>query len=160
MSTNPSPRGSCALVRSGCQSDLDRYGFRDNLGVLSSRRVPASTLVAVVLTVAVSLLGVRLFLRGSVPSCAEAGAACCCSAGSPDAPEGSRSGGCGCSVSPATPIPVAVLASVDGVPSPVLLAGGAGVGPGTARVAVAAEAQAVPRARSAPTQALLETFRN
>lgn len=128
--------------------------------MLSSRRVPASTVVAAVLTVAVALLGIRLFLTGSVPSCAEAGAACCCDSGSPDAPEGSQSGGCGCSVSPAIPVPVAVLASVDGVPSPVLLAVGADVRSGTVRVAVAAEARAVPRARSAPTQALLETFRN
>ncbi|HYN41768.1 MAG TPA: hypothetical protein VE129_08330 [Thermoanaerobaculia bacterium] len=127
---------------------------------MSSRRVPASTVVAVVLTVAVSLLGVRLFLTGSVNSCAEAGAACCCKVGSPDAPEGSESGGCGCSVSPATPVPAAVLASVDGVPSPVLLAETAVARSGAVRGAVPAEARTVPRARSAPTQALLETFRN
>ncbi|MBK9087900.1 MAG: hypothetical protein IPL90_02135 [Holophagales bacterium] len=126
---------------------------------MSFRRVPASTLVAVILTVAVSLLGVRLFLPGSATSCAEAGAACCCNGGSPDAPEERDDAGCGCSVSPATPVPVAVLAPVDGVPPPVLLAEAADARSGEVRVADV-EVRTVPRARSAPTLALLETFRN
>jgi len=93
-------------------------------------------------------------------ACAKAGAACCCCGGASDAHEGSEKGGCGCSISPATPVPVAVLASVDGVPPPVLLAVAADDRNVEARVAVCAEARTVPRARSAPTQALLETFRN
>jgi hypothetical protein len=118
------------------------------------------TVVATVLTLVVSLLGVRLFLPASMNSCAEAGAACCCNADSPNAAEGSESGGCGCAVSPATPAPVAILATVDGVPSPVLLADTADARSTSVRAAVAVEVRAVPRARSAPTQAFLEIFRN
>lgn len=129
------------------------------MGTLSFRRVPASTLVAVILTVAVSLLGVRLFLPGSATSCAETGASCCCNGGSPDAAEGREDAGCGCSVSPATPVPVAVLASVDGVSPPLLLAEEADARFREVRFADV-EVGTVPRARSAPTLALLETYRN
>lgn len=127
---------------------------------MSLRRNPASTLASVVLTVAVSVLGFRLFLPGASASCADAGAACCCNGGASDAPEGSEAGGCGCSLSPATPVPVAVIAPIDGVPSPMLVARAAEDRTGEIRVASAAGARPVPRARSAPTQALLETFRN
>lgn len=116
--------------------------------------------MAVILTVAVSLLGVRLFLPGSATSCAEAGGACCCAGSSAGATDGQEGGGCGCSVSPAAPVPVAVLASADGFAPPALLAEGAETRAVDGRGVLPAFPRAVPRARSAPTQALLETFRN
>jgi hypothetical protein len=73
---------------------------------------------------------------------------------------GEEEGGCGCSVSPAAPVPVAVLASVDGVAPPALLAEAAVVRAVDGRGVLPAVTRAAPRARSAPTQALLETFRN
>ncbi len=124
---------------------------------MSVRRTSASTVVAVLLAVAVSLLGVRLFLPGSAAACASAGAACCCATEGPQAP---ASGGCGCSVSPATPVPAAVLASVDPVAPPALVAESADVRVVEAGPSTVARTRTVPRARSAPTQALLETFRN
>jgi len=127
---------------------------------LSFRRLPARSVAAVVLTVAVSLLGVGLFLPGSATSCAEADAACCCAGSPADAPEGQEEGGCGCSVSPAAPVPVAVLASVDGVAPPALLAEAAAARAIDGRGVLPAVGRTAPRARSAPTQALLETFRN
>ena len=130
------------------------------MGALSSRRVPASTFAAIVLTVAVSLLGVRLFLAGPPAACADSGAACCCAGSSADARGDQEESGCGCTVSPVAPVPVAVLASVDGVAPPVLLAEAAEARAVDGRGVLPAVTRAAPRARSAPTQALLETFRN
>lgn len=124
---------------------------------MSVRRTPASTVVAVLLAVAVSLLGVRLFLPGSAAACASAGEACCCASEGPQAP---ASDGCGCSVSPATPVPAAVLASVDPVAPPAIVAESADARLVEAGPSTVARTRPVPRARSAPTQALLETFRN
>ena len=126
---------------------------------MSSRRNPVSAVAAVLLTVAVSLLGVRLFLPGTVTACAPAGSACCCQADSPDSPGTPEPSGCGCTLSPATPVPAAVLAAVDGVPAPLLLAVASDAAQAPLRVASSAGAHPTPRARSAPTQALLETFR-
>jgi hypothetical protein len=131
------------------------------LGTLSSRRVPASSFAAVVLTVAVSLLGVGLFLAGSPAACADSGAACCCAGSSADTHGGQEEGGgCGCTVSPAAPVPVAILASVGGIAPPVLLAEVAEVRAVEGQRAVPAVTRTLAAARSAPTQALLETFRN
>ena len=126
---------------------------------MSLRRNPVSTVAAVLLTVAVSLLGVRLFLPGTVTACAPAGSACCCESGAQDSPGAPEPGGCGCTVAPATPVPVAVLAPVEGVPAPLLLAVASDAAQAPLRVASSAGAHPTPRARSAPTQALLETFR-
>ncbi|MBK6404826.1 MAG: hypothetical protein IPF66_07215 [Holophagales bacterium] len=109
---------------------------------------------------AVSLLGVRLFLAGSPAACADSGAACCCAGSSADAREGQEESGCGCTVSPAVPVPVAVLASAGGVTPPVLLAEAAEARAVEGPRAVPAVTRTLPAARSAPTQALLETFRN
>ena len=120
---------------------------------MGSRRPPAASAVAVFLTVAVSLLGVQLFLAGAAGACGPVESSCCCG------PESPADDGCGCSVAPATPVPAAVLASVDEVPAP---------GPAAAERRVGGELPAArarwtsrpaPRARSAPIQALLETFR-
>ena len=127
---------------------------------MSLRRNPVSTVAAVLLTVAVSLLGVRLFLPGTVTACAPAGSACCCESGASDSPGASEQGGCGCTVSPATPVPVAALVAVEGVPAPALLALASDAAEAPVRVAPPTGAHPAPRARSAPTQALLETFRN
>jgi hypothetical protein len=126
---------------------------------MSLRRNPVSTVAAVLLTVAVSLLGVRLFLPGTVTACAPAGAGCCCEPGAPDSPGTPEPGGCGCSVSPATPVPAAALAVVEGVPGPVLLAVAPDAAEAPVRVTPPTGASPTPRARSAPTQALLETYR-
>ncbi len=126
---------------------------------MSLRRNPVSTVAAVLLTVTVSLLGVRLFLPGTVTACAPAGTACCCESGAPDSPGTPEQGGCGCTVSPATPVPVAVLAVVESVPAPLLLAVASDAAEAPLRVALSAGADPTPRARSAPTQALLENFR-
>ena len=120
---------------------------------MRARRAPASAFAAVLLAVAVSLLGVRLFLPGSASACAPAESACCCGTEIPSAD------GCGCSISPATPVPVAALAPVDGVAPPALAGRAVDVTEGLVPVAPPAGARTPPRARSAPTQALLETFR-
>lgn len=126
---------------------------------MSLRRNPVSTVAAVLLTVAVSLLGVRLFLPGTVTACAPAGSACCCESGAQDSPGTPEQGSCGCTVSPATPVPVAVLAVVEGVPAPVLLTVASDAAQAPVWVAPFTRAYPTPRARSAPIQALLETFR-
>ena len=126
---------------------------------MSSRRNPVPAVAAVLLTVAVSLLGVRLFLPGAVTACAPAGSACCCESGVPDSQGTPEPEGCGCTVSPATPVPVAVLAPVEGVPAPLLFAVESDAAQAQVRVAPSTRAHPTPRARSAPTQALLETFR-
>ena len=125
---------------------------------MSARRVPASTVVSVFLTVAVSLLGFRLFLPGAAMACAPAEADCCCATEAPDGPA-PDSGGCDCSVSPATPVPAAVLATVDGVTPPAPVAETMDAAEGESRPETERGTFPTPRARSAPTQALLETFR-
>lgn len=127
---------------------------------MSLRRTPASTVVAALLTVAVSLLGVRLFLPGAAKGCGTGGSSCCCGTGAPVAPEAPAAGDCGCSVSPATPVPAAILASIDPVASPALVGGAADARVFEAGPSTVVRMRTVPRARSAPTQALLETFRN
>ena len=127
--------------------------------MMSLRRTPVSAVAAVLLTVAVSLLGVRLFLPGAVTACAPAGSACCCESGVPESQGTLEPDGCGCTVSPATPVPVAVLAPVEGVPAPALLAVASDAAEAPVPVAPSTGPRPVPRARSAPTQALLETFR-
>jgi hypothetical protein len=119
---------------------------------VSGSRTPAPAVVAVVLAVAVSLLGV-LLLPGPPAAC---GSACCCGSEGAEVP---ASAPCPCSVSPSAPVPTAVLASVDPVAPPALagvVAEGVVVETGAG---TAARTPTVPRARSAPTQALLETFR-
>ncbi|MFN7989399.1 MAG: hypothetical protein U0529_18125 [Thermoanaerobaculia bacterium] len=120
---------------------------------MSASRTPAPAVVAVLLAAAVSSLGLRLFLPVSAPACRSA---CCCGADHPEAPAAP----CGCSVSPAVPVPAAVLASVDTLGSPALAAEQTGSVVVEAGVATVARTPTPPRARSAPTQALLETFRN
>lgn len=127
---------------------------------MSLRRAPAPTVVAALLAAAVSLLGMRLFLPGVATACGTVGAACCCGTEAPAAPETPAAGGCGCSLSPAAPVPAAVLAVVDPVAPPALVAEPAGAGVFEAGPTTVARTRTVPRARSAPTQALLETFRN
>ncbi len=121
---------------------------------MGSHRSRAASAVAVFLTVAVSLLGVRLFVGGTAGACGPVESSCCCG---PESPAGD---GCGCTVSPATPVPAAVLASVDGVPAPDLVAGAATTGGSPFASRTRWASWPAPRARSAPTQALLETFRN
>lgn len=127
---------------------------------MSPRRAPASGFAAILVAVAVSLLGVRLFLPGSASACAPPGPQCCCDPGAPDGAGPASPDGCGCSISPATPIPAAVVASAEALPSPAVSAEAPEVCPaGGPACARRAEGPA-PRARSAPTQALLTTFRN
>ncbi|MCL4808902.1 MAG: hypothetical protein KJ062_14130 [Thermoanaerobaculia bacterium] len=121
---------------------------------MGARRPPAAYAVAVFLAVAVSLLGVQLFLAGAAAACGPTDSSCCCS---PESPAGD---GCGCTVSQATPAPAAVLAAAEGVPAPALVAAGAKVGGEFPVVRARSASCPTPRARSAPTQALLETFRN
>ncbi len=127
---------------------------------MSIGRAPGRSVAAFLVAVAVSLLGFRLFLPGTTSACASSGARCCCGPEAPDGDPAPASKGCGCSISPAAPIPAATLASADALPSPALAA--------ETPDFVAAEGPALrlfpagpsPRARSAPTQALLLTFRN
>jgi len=124
------------------------------------RRTPAASAAAVLVTVAVALLGVRLFLPGAAVACATEGRACCCPEQAPEPGAPADGTGCDCSISPAAPVPAAVLVPVDGAAPPVVVAGEAS-GPASAAPEVATpEALPVARARSAPTQSLLETFRN
>lgn len=127
---------------------------------MSPRRAPATGFAALLVAVAVSLLGVRLFLPGSAAACAPPGPQCCCEPGAPDGAEPDAPNGCGCSISPAAPIPAAVVASAEALPLPAL----SGEAPDALPAVGPARAPCVegpaPRARSAPTQALLTTFRN
>ena len=127
---------------------------------MSRRRTPAATVATLLVAVAVSLLGVRLFLPGAALGCAAAETSCCCAGdpAEPAAPAGDD--GCGCSVSPATPVPSAVLALVEGVAPPALAAEAESPFEAAAPRVASREPGPAPRARAAPTQALLETFRN
>lgn len=121
---------------------------------MGSRRPRAASAVAVFMAVAVSLLGVHLFLAGAAGACGSVESSCCCG------PESPADDGCGCTVSPAAPVPAAVLASVEGVPAPDLAVGEGETGAMRPVSRTRWAAWPAPRARSAPTQALLETFRN
>lgn len=127
---------------------------------MGRRRPPVATATAALLAIAVSLLGARLFVPGAALDCGPDGGSCCCpeEAAEPGAVGGED--GCGCSVSPATPLPAAVLAPMDGVALPALAAAAARSVDPAVPVVATREALPAPRARSAPTQALLETFRN
>lgn len=127
---------------------------------MSPRRAPATGFAALLVAVAVSLLGVRLFLPGSASACAPPGPQCCCDPGVPDGAEPDPADGCGCSISPATPIPAAVVASAEALPLPALAGASPEALPAGGRVCARREEGPAPRARSAPTQALLTTFRN
>lgn len=127
---------------------------------MRSRRTPAARAAAVLVTVAVALLGVRLFLPGTAVACATEGRGCCCPEKAPEPAAPVEESGCDCSISPAAPVPAAVLVPADGAPPPVVTAGEADVPAPAAPAVATTEALPVARARSAPTQALLETFRN
>lgn len=127
---------------------------------MSPRRAPAIGFAALLVAVAVSLLGFRLFLPGAASACAPAGAACCCDSEAPEAGESPASGGCGCSVSPAAPVPSATLASAETLPLPAVSAEAPEVLPAVGPARAPHAGGPAPRARSAPTQALLTTFRN
>lgn len=127
---------------------------------MSSSRAPGRTVAALLSAVAVSLLGFRLFLPGTASACASSGARCCCDPGAPHDEPAPAPKGCGCSVSPAAPLPAATLASADALPHPALVAEAPEpVAASGASCAPLTEGP-TPRARSAPTQALLRTFRN
>jgi hypothetical protein len=125
---------------------------------MSSRRAPASGFAALLVAVAVSLLGVRLFLPGSASACAPPGPQCCCDPGGPDGP--GTADGCGCSISPATPIPAAVVASAEALPVPAVSGEAPGALPARGPVRAHWADGPASRARAGPTQALLTTFRN
>lgn len=127
---------------------------------MRTRPTPAASAVALLVMVAVSLLGVRLFLPGTASACAAETASCCCPGDAPEREAASGEGGCDCSISPATPVPAAVLAPTDGFVPPVLVAEVADAAVAAAPDVATREALPAPRARSAPTQELLETFRN
>lgn len=116
---------------------------------------------AVALLVAVlTLLGVQLFLPGAALACGPEVPACCCAgeASGPAVPTPAE--GCGCSLSQPTPVPAADVAPATAF-APQVLAAEAEEGLPTAVSAVASRRTAPPsRSRSAPTLALLETFRN
>ena len=119
----------------------------------------AANAASLVLALAVSLVGMRLFLPGTAATCAPPGDGCCCTE-VPPSDGAPADDGCGCSVSRAAPLPAAVLAAPETVPSPGLAAIVPDAG-GAAMPHVASAARVpVPVARNGPTQALLETFRN
>jgi hypothetical protein len=127
---------------------------------MSSLRALGRTVAALLVAVAVSLLGFRLFLPGIASACAPSGAHCCCGpeAAKDDAAPASK--GCGCSISPATPIPAAAIASADALPLPALAGEAPDALPAGGSAPVLRPEGPAPRARSAPTQALLTIFRN
>lgn len=127
---------------------------------MSPRRAPGSTVAALLVAVAMSLLGFRLYLPGSAVECAAAGGACCCDTGDPAGAETARPEGCGCSISPATPIPVATLAAADTIPAPALAGEASDASSAVAAATAPSGEGPAPRACSSPTQALLKTFRN
>ena len=126
---------------------------------MSRRRSLAADVVAILLAVALSLLGVGRCLASPGPACAPSGEGCCC-AEVPPAGGAPADGGCGCSVSRAVPLPAAVLAAPEAVSSPgVVAVEPDAVGAAVPHLASAARVPA-PVARNGPIQALLETFRN
>ncbi len=126
---------------------------------MGRRPSAAANAASLVLALAVSLLGVRLFLPVTAAACAPTGGGCCCAEVPP--PDGAPTDdGCGCSVSRAVPLPAAVLATPETVSSPGLVAVVPdAVGVSVPRLGSAARIPA-PVARNGPIQALLETFRN
>lgn len=127
---------------------------------MSSSRAPGRTVAALLVAVAVSLLGFRLFLPGTASACASSGARCCCDPGAPHGDPSPAPKGCGCSISPAAPIPAATLASADALPLPAVVAEALEPVPAASCFRAPALEGPAARARSAPTQALLHTFRN
>ncbi len=116
---------------------------------------------AVALLVAVlTLLGVQLFLPGAAIACGPGMPDCCCASETSGPAVPAPEEGCGCSISQPTPVPAADVAPTAAFAPPVLPAEAAEEPP-SAPPAVASWRSAPPsRSRSAPTQALLETFRN
>lgn len=127
---------------------------------MSIGRAPGRSVAAFLVAVAVSLLGFRLFLPGTASACASSGARCCCGPSAPDGDPAPPPQGCDCSMSPAAPIPAATLASSDALPLPALVVASPDPATVEAPARVLLSAGPSPRARSAPTQALLLTFRN
>ncbi|MHB8798782.1 MAG: hypothetical protein ACYDBY_10005 [Thermoanaerobaculia bacterium] len=112
------------------------------------------------LVAALTLLGVQLFLPGAAVACGPVAAGCCCAgeASAPTVPAPAE--GCDCSISQPAPVPAADVAPITAFAPPILPAETAG-DLRAAEPATASRRSAPPsRARSAPTQALLETFRN
>jgi hypothetical protein len=113
-------------------------------------------LLAAVLT----LLGVQLFLPGAAIACGPALADCCCAGEVSDPVASASADGCGCSISQPTPVPAADVAPTAAF-APTVLPAEAAEDLRSAGPAVASRNSPPPtRSRSAPTQALLETFRN
>ena len=109
---------------------------------------------------ALTLLGVQLFLPSAAFACGPVMSDCCCAGEIPDPAVPAPADGCGCSISQPTPVPAADVAPTAAFAPPVLPAE-AGEELRSAAPAIASRLSAPPtRARSAPTQALLETFRN
>lgn len=123
------------------------------------RRRTATRAVALLVAV-LTVLGVQLFLPGSAIACGPILADCCCAGAASDPAVPAPADGCGCSISQPTPVPAADVAPTAAFAPPVLPAE-AGEELRSAAPAIASRLSAPPtRARSAPTQALLETFRN
>lgn len=112
-------------------------------------------LVAAVLT----LLGVQLYLPTAVAACGLAETDCCCAAEAAGSAETAPADGCDCSISQPAPAPAADVAPAAAFAPPALSAETVDErrteGPATGCRLPAPPS----RARSAPTQALLETFR-
>ena len=121
------------------------------------RRRTATRAVALLVAV-LTLLGVQLFLPAAAVACGPAMPDCCCAGEAPASPAPAK--GCDCSISQPVPVPAAEVApSAAFVPS--LIPTETADDLRAARPTVAS-GPLVPasRSRAAPTQALLETFRN
>lgn len=138
---------------------LDKSGFSLTLSRMTrARRRPATRAVALVAAV-LTLLGVQLFLPAAVAACSPAEAACCCAAVAAGPGETAPADGCDCSISQPAPAPAADVAPAAAFAAPALSVETVDErrteGPATGCRLPAPPS----RARSAPTQALLETFR-
>ena len=137
---------------------LDRSKFSLTLsGMTRPSRRPVTRAVALLVAV-LTLLGVQLFLPATAVACGPEVSDCCCAGETPAGP--SSADGCDCSISQPAPVPAADVAP-SAVSVPQLIPSEAVDDPWAADPAIALRPPVPPaRTRAAPTQALLETFRN
>lgn len=137
---------------------LDRSEFSPTLSAMTRLRRRTSTRAVALLAAVLTLLGVQLFLPAAAVACGPAMSDCCCAGEASGDPASAE--GCDCSISQPAPAPAAEVAS--GVAfAPPLIPTETVDDFWAAKPAIALPPPVPPsRSRAAPTQALLETFRN